>query len=510
MKTNSTTYIALGLGIAVGALGLASIQQSAPRAKADPQVYGKPISGISTEDMAALRSLDASFASLAAYVAPSVVHIRSESERGTDMLGRRMGAMGGEGSGVIFRPDGWIITNDHVVGGFEKVTVVLTDGREFVGKVTRAAESDLAVIKIDANDLAAAQFGDSSNVRPGQFAMAVGSPFGFENSVTFGHISAVGRQRSIPDSRLPERARMYPELIQTDTAINMGNSGGPLVNVDGQVIGINSAIYSGTGTNIGIGLAIPSNLARRIADTLITKGKVVRGYLGVVPENLKEFQKKEMKLDGGAILSQVPNDGPAATAGLKQGDVIIRLGTHPVKTQTDVRMAMMDQEPGSKVQVEFVRDGQRKTAEIKVGDPKDFNHQQPVLQPETRQEGDFPEFLRPDQGGQQPREGVPPVRSGRARLGVEVQSIDATLRAQFKIPAEVTGAVVVSVQPGSVAERLGWQPGTVVMRVGDREIKSAQDLTDAMRNVEWGQTKTMKFGRFADNSSMINEIPVTF
>lgn len=509
MKTNSTTYVALGLGIVVGALGLASIQETSLGAKAEPQNYGKPIAGISTEDMAALRSLDASFASLAAYVAPSVVHIRAESERGTDLMGRRMGTTGGEGSGVIFRPDGWIITNDHVVGGFEKVTVVLTDGREFIGKVTRAAESDLAVVKIDAEDLPAAQFGDSSTVRPGQFAMAVGSPFGFENSVTFGHISAVGRQSAIPDARLPERARMYPELIQTDTAINMGNSGGPLVNVDGQVIGINSAIYSGTGTNIGIGLAIPSNLARRIADTLITKGKVVRGYLGVVPENLKEYQKKEMKLDGGAILAQVPNDGPAAIAGLKQGDVIVKIGSQPIRTQTDVRMSLLDHEPGSKVRVEFIRNGATKTAEIKVGDPKDFNHQQAAPQ-RQRGEGSIPEFLMPEQGRQQPGEGVPPVRTGKARLGVEVQTLDATSRSQFKIPADVSGVVVISVVPGSVAERLGWQPGTVLMRVGDKDIKSAQDLTDAMANVEWGQTKTMKFGRFTDNSSMISEIPVTF
>src|SRR5436305_7849869 len=198
--------------------------------------------------MTMLRAHDNSFASLAQYIEPSVVHITSEGTHDSDILGRRVGEVKGVGTGVVFRKDGWIITNDHVVAGFDTVKVVLADGREFPGTVRRAPDNDIAVVKINANNLVPAQFGDSGRMRVGQFAMAVGSPFGLDETVTIGHVSAMNRSdQVIPDERAPLGYRAYSDLIQTDAPINMGNSGGPLINVDGQVIGINSAIYSGTG-----------------------------------------------------------------------------------------------------------------------------------------------------------------------------------------------------------------------------------------------------------------------
>jgi serine protease Do len=247
-----------------------------------------------------------------------------------------------------------------VVGGFDSVKVVLNDGRELDGKVIRAEDIDLAVVKVDATDLPTLPFGDSSKVRPGQFSMAVGSPFGLDNTVTFGHISALGRTNQIRDERL-NLNRDYPDLIQTDTAINMGNSGGPLVNVRGEVIGINTAIFSPSGMNNGIGFAIPSNTARLIADKLITDGKVRRGAMGLLPQTLPIYKRKELGVDGGASVQQVVNGTPAAIAGIKQGDVIVRIGNIPVKNETDVRDAMLNYAPGEKVEVEVVRDKQSKT-----------------------------------------------------------------------------------------------------------------------------------------------------
>lgn len=508
MRANTSTFWAIAFGVVVGGLGVASIQQS-PLAKAEPTAYGKPISGISAENMAALRNLDASFASLAEYIEPSVVHIRAESNRQTDVFGRRMGAVGGEGSGVIFRPDGWIVTNDHVVGGYERVTVVLNDGREYKGEVVRSAENDLAVVKIDATGLQAANFGDSALVRPGQFAMAVGSPFGLENSVTVGHVSATGRQSEIPDARAAQ-LRLYNDLIQTDAAINMGNSGGPLVNVDGQVIGINSAIYSGSGGSVGIGFAIPANLARKIAENMIANGKVVRGFLGVVPENLRPYQRKELKVDAGAIVADIPNDGPAAVAGLKKGDVIVQVGSQPVRTQSDVRIAMYDYKPGSTVRVDFVRDGQRRSVDVKVAAPKAMPAAPAPQVRETPNMDDTPFSMPrptiPQEGDEQGQ--VP--RTGKPRLGVQIETLTDALRKQFKLPAEVSGVVITAVEPGSVADRQGWTAGVVLLRVGGKTITRAQDVSEALAGVKWGDQVQIATLRMQGSTQVAEDMPVTF
>lgn len=511
----------LALGVVVGGLAVANLKSIVPSAIAGPEVpIARPITSISAENMTVLRNLDESFANLSEYVEPSVVHIRSEGKGGNDLFGRRTGATGGIGTGVIFRPDGWIITNDHVVNGFDKVTVVLADGKEYNGEVRRAEDSDIAVVKIEAKDLPAAHFGDSNKVRPGQFAMAVGSPFGLENTVTIGHISALGRMNQIADPRAEGGARFYPDLIQTDTPINQGNSGGPLVNIEGQVIGINSAIISaaGGGSN-GIGFSIPSNQARLLAETLIEKGKITRGALGLVPMNLKPYQQKELKLDGGALVEEVSNTGPAAAAGIKKGDVIVKVGTFPVKSQMDVRNSMLRYAPGSSVDVAVVRDGQNKSFKVTLSDPKKVrgNFQEEQLRGNDRDGQAMPFEDMPDipdlfKGMPRNDEGqdVPPIRQGQARLGISIEALTAENRKEFDIPASVQGVLVRSVEPGSVAEKLGIQKGHLIQQIGDKKIRSPQDLTDAMKTMKWGDKTRISFGKYSSKMQFSQSTDVVF
>jgi serine protease Do len=528
-QNNKSVLVILALGAVVGAIAMTQINHFVPPVMAQfknertgPEV--KTISSISTESMAALRDMDASFASLAEFVGPSVVQIRAErASGGRDIFGNRMGAQGGIGTGVIFRSDGWIVTNDHVVADFEKVKVILRDGREFNGTVRRAEESDIAVVKIDAKDLTAASFADSSKVRPGQFSMAVGSPFDLENTVTIGHVSALSRSRTIPDARVANGGvRFYPDLIQTDAAINQGNSGGPLFDINGQVIGINSAIASLSGGSNGIGFAIPSNLARLLAETLIEKGKITRAAIGLIPTDLKEFRRKELNLDGGAVVEQVPNDSPAAKGGIKQGDVIVRVGQMPVKSQMDLRTSMYQYAPGSAVDVEVVRGTERKTLKVTLGKPEDTRQPTPTRNengggdeqaprgdvPTDRIPQEFRDLFRRNQIEPE-TDRVPPIRQGQARLGVGVSDANAEVRRQFGIDGNRTGAVVTSVEDGSVADRLGLEPGMIIEQLGDKQIRSANDLTDAMKSLKWGDRVQIKFGKYSKGVSMSQSMDVT-
>jgi serine protease Do len=517
-------YLMLGAGVVVGAVAMATVVNTpairSARAQT-PSVQVRPIADLDGENLATLRALDKSFANLAEYIEPATVLIRSEgsSERQSDMFGRRMPEMSGSGSGVIFRPDGWIITNDHVVNGFQKVTVVLNDGREFPGKVTGAADSDIALVKIEAKDLPTVQFADSAKVRPGQFAIAVGSPFGLENSVTIGHVSAVGRATSIGDPRIGA-GRRYADLIQTDASINMGNSGGPLLNVEGQVIGINTAIYSGMGTgSVGIGFAIPSNQARLIAETLIEKGKITRGYLGILPETLKEYRKKELNIDGGAVVADIPSDGPAAIAGIKKDDVILKVGDAPVRNEQELRNSMLQYAPGQTVKVEYLRGKEQRTAEVRIGTPPAQTaperkpQQNPFVEedmPKFFKDFKFPDLGNPPQSEKDDKSDVAPLREGKAKLGIIVETVSPHLRKQFHIPTNVEGAVVMSVEPGSVAERLGLKQGDVILQLGDKTIKSQADLGQAMENIKWGDSKTLKSARYGEGSTFVQERSVRF
>jgi serine protease Do len=506
-------------GAAIGAGSMYSVFSGGSGSIALAQNQFKPQVVSLTKDagdsLAMLKAVDEGYAALAEVASPSVVLIKSESKGTPGLNGLSSMPRGGEGSGVIFRDNGYIITNDHVVGGFDKVTVVLHDGREFVGKVIRAPDSDIAVVKIEATGLHPLRFADSSKVRPGQSAIAIGAPFGLANSVTIGHVSAVNRQNRIPDP-MGGTERYYAELIQTDAAINMGNSGGPLINIDGEVIGINSSIVSPNGGGIGLGFAITSNQARLLAETLIEKGKITRAYLGLVPVDLKEFQKDQLKVTSGALVVEVPNDTPSAAAGIKANDVIVRIGSVPVTDQVDLRNAMLKYAPGTSVDVELIRDGAHKTVTVKLKEiPEELLH--PARQsngrsfnftPDDGATPDVKDFMKQFEDRIKGDSAVP--KTGKVQLGVQVQDLDANARKQFHIPANATGAVVMAVLPGSVAERLGLKPGDVLQKVGDREITNAEDVKKAMEGVQWGDMRRISSVRFGPDTSIKQERDVQF
>lgn len=521
---------ATALGVVLGGVGFASIKSVFPAANAQtpnvtaPSMNVRTVAATSSVNMGALKDLDQSFSALAEFVSPTVVQIRSKGNAGNDIFGRSMGEVGGVGTGVVFRSDGWIVTNDHVVGGFNEVTVVLPDGREFKGEVRRASDSDIAVVKINASNLTAASFADSDKVKPGQFTMAVGSPFDLDKTVTFGHVSAEHRVRQIADERLPKGFRLYPDLLQTDAAINQGNSGGPLFNIDGEVIGINSAIASTTGGSNGIGFAIPANLARMLAETLIEKGKVVRGALGLVPEDIKPYKLKEMKLDGGAVVTYIDNDTPAARAGIKKDDVLLRIGTTNIRNQMDVRMSMYKYPPGTSVPVEVLRDGQHKTFNVVSIDPEKLDKQVGQQQPQQRQDNggnqednnfQFPKslddfFNRQRQQQQQDEDTVPPVRQGQATLGVKVVDAEASSRKTYSIPATVSGAIVTAVDEGSVADKTGLDEGCIITKIDGKSIANSKDLQTAIRAHKWGDKVHIEFSKFDNGMTMSQSRDVIF
>ena len=525
-NTPKSVYVTLGTGFALGAtLMVVGISGKAgfDRAFGDthlPAFQTRTISAPSRESVAEVKNLDSFYTNLASFVSPAVVDIQSTSGRQLSESGERVPMSGGEGSGFILRPDGYIVTNDHVVGGFDNVKVILKDGREFPGKVIRSHETDLAVVKIEAKDLPTLAFGDSDKLKPGQMAMAVGSPFSFQQSVTFGHISALGRERT----RIEDR--QYPDMIQTDTAINMGNSGGPLCNIDGQVIGLNTAIYSPSGTSAGIGLAIPSNEVRLIVDKLIETGKVVRSQIGIGPENLTDYQKLQKHLSGGAVVMDAPESGPAGMAGIKKDDIVVRVGHTPITSQMDLRNSMLEYTPGSTVEVEVIRNGARKTFQVKLQEHKEVIAQEPRMSPEGQgqQQFRFPrgfdgpeEFFKdlpgmrggPGMGERQPRV-APTSPDGKPKLGVGIANLTDRIRQQFSIPADVKGAVVGEVDPGSVADSLGIQAGDVIESLGGKQVNTANDVSSTMASVKHGDSLKIQYSRFGQGSRSTFQTDVIF
>ena len=271
----------------------------------------------------------------------------------------------GEGSGVIIRSDGYILTNDHVVSGADEVEVTFADGSKANGTVLRAPNVDIALVKVERRNLPTAVLGDSSTVKPGQIVFAFGSPFGLEKTVTMGIVSAIGRREVIRGADMP---RFYPDLIQTDAAINGGNSGGPLVNTRGEVIGINTAIVSGfTGGNVGVGFAIPINRAKAVVRQLIEKGSYVRGYLGVGLEDLTPDMKEELKVERGALVTEVERGSPADKAGIQAGDVIVEMDGKPIENQVALRDMIAEKGPNAEARFKIVRGGRTLTVSATLG-----------------------------------------------------------------------------------------------------------------------------------------------
>ena len=359
--------------------------------------------------------------------------------------------------------DGYILTNDHVVMGADKVTVELADGREFVGQVKRDFNSDLALVKINATGLPAAELADTDRVKVGQWAIAFGAPFGAElrNSMTVGVISALHRSQSIGQGA--ER-RYYSSLMQTDASINPGNSGGPLVDLYGRVVGINVAIESPSGGNVGIGFAIPANTARYIMDQLMTKGSVTRGYLGLAPRALSYSELKTYGVKNGALVEQVKDGTPAAKAGFQVEDVIVRFNGKDVEGEPELRDMIARTAPGTSIPVVVNRSGKEQTLNVTLGVPKD----QQVA-----------EKLDADKA------------TDKSKLGLKVGNVtDPDLSDQFTKTEVKSGAVVVEVVPGSPASEAGLEQGDVILRLDGKAIANADQLKSVAKDLPGGATVT--------------------
>ncbi len=430
-----------------------------------------------------LRQTGKAFASVSRKVSPAVVFIQVESKVsspamssfsspfGDDFLKRffgdqfpnipqapRSGEPQGEqraiaqGSGFVFSEKSrlfssktYILTNNHVVENADKIRVQFQDGREFDAKVTgRDPKSDVAVIEVKAEGVPELSFADSSKLEVGEWVIAIGNPFGLSHTLTVGVVSAKGRTSvGIND---------YEDFIQTDAAINPGNSGGPLVNLDGEVVGMNTAILSRSGGSMGVGFAIPSNLIKVIANQLIEKGEVTRGYLGVViqqltPELAASF---DIKSGSGILVAQVSDDSPAAKAGLKQGDVIVAYQDEAVNDVGRFRNRVALTAPDSKAKLTILRHGKRQTLTVTIG----------KLSKEKLAA----------QGASQSTD----------EIGLTVQTLTPQLAKQFDVKAG-EGVVVTQVQSGSIAALAGITPGTVIVQVNHKTVSSAGEFKRAVK-----------------------------
>ncbi len=351
----------------------------------------------------------------------------------------------GIGSGVIVTKDGYIITNNHVVDGADEVNVSLNDGREMKAKVIgKDPKSDVAVIKVDAKDLPAIQIADSDKLEVGDVVLAVGNPFGIGQTVTMGMVSAMGRDaRGLVDLD-------YQDFIQTDAAINPGNSGGALVDAQGRLVGINTAILSRSGGNQGIGFAIPTNLARDVMGELVSDGKVTRGYLGVLIQDVTPGLAKEFKLEDrkGALVGEVTPKGPAAKAGVASGDVVVEVNGKEISDSRHLKLEVARIKPGETATLKVLREGDAKTIKVKVGE---LPGQQELAKGDASKE---------DEG---------------TLNGVTVSDLEPRMRQQFNIPAKVTGALVAQVEPDSAAAEAGLQAGDVILEINHEAVSGAAE-----------------------------------
>ena len=356
----------------------------------------------------------------------------------------------GAGSGFIVSPDGYILTNTHVVANSDEVTVRLTDRREFPAKVIGADErTDVAVIKINATNLPIVRLGDPTKIKPGQWVLAIGSPFGFENSATAGIISATSR--SLPSDN-------YVPFIQTDVAVNPGNSGGPLFNMSGEVIGINSQIFSRTGGYMGVSFAIPIDVARNVEDQLVKTGHVVRGRIGVTIQDVNAQLAESFGLDRprGALVSSVEKDGPASKAGLIPGDVILGVNGHSIERYGELSGSIAAMKPGADASLQVWRGGKQQLVSVKIAELKEQAQTANAVPGSAK-----PNARQTDQATQ---------------LGLTVRALDPSEKEQV----QTTGTLVVEDVAGPAAAA-GVQPGDIILGINGKRVKTAKELQDAAK-----------------------------
>jgi serine protease Do len=365
----------------------------------------------------------------------------------------------GVGSGAIVSADGTILTNNHVIEGADKVKVELTDKRSFDAKVVGADKlSDLAVLKIEANDLPFIALGDSDKVRIGDVVLAIGNPLDIGQTVTAGIISAKGRRTGLSDGS-------FADFLQTDAPINQGNSGGPLINVSGELIGINSQILSSQGSgggNIGIGFSIPSNMARNVMDQLIKDGKVHRGQLGVIVQNLNEDLAEGLGIKSieGVVVSDVKSGSPADKAGVKQSDVITMLNGEKIDDSNVLRNKIAATAPGSDVTLKIIRDG--KEQDIKAT----------LAEASTDQAAG-------EEKSENPKDGD---TSSGGKLGVTVEPLDAATAKQLGLPGDTRGLAVAEVDPNGPAAEAGIREGDVILSVNRTPVTTAEQMQQALKS----------------------------
>ena len=355
----------------------------------------------------------------------------------------------GQGSGFIISPDGYILTNNHVVDNADKITVILSDEREFTASLIGAdPQSDVALIKIDdGSDLPTLPLGDSDTLEVGEWVIAIGNPFGLSQTVTAGVVSAKGRS-SVGINE-------YENFIQTDAAINPGNSGGPLVNIKGEVVGINSALYSRTGGYMGIGFAIPINMVKSIQDQLKESGKVTRGWLGVGIQDVTKELALSFGLDKaeGILVSMVQDGSPAEKAKIQQGDVIISLNGTKLSDTADLRHKVAALLPGSTATLDIIRDGKERSIEVKIGE-----------RAMDKEPGDM------TPGGDD---------TGLTQFGLTFQELTAEIAQRFGYK-DKKGIIIATVEPGSPAAEAGLRPGQLVQEVNREVVKNLDDLEGAL------------------------------
>lgn len=442
-------------------------------------VSNAPVWSAENGGIANLRQTGKAFSSVARKVSPSVVFVKVESVQknapitpfsspfSDDFFKRFFGEsfpgfpepqtpqnerkVLGQGSGFVFSnkkgllsDTSYILTNNHVVKGADKIRVTFQDGHEFEAKIAGAdPKSDIAILEIKDDSHPALPMGDSSNLEVGEWVVAVGNPFGLSHTLTVGVVSAKGRSGlGIND---------YEDFIQTDAAINPGNSGGPLLNLDGEVVGINTAIFSRSGGYMGVGFAIPISLAKNIAHQLIDSGEVIRGYLGIVIQNMTPELAESFDIDKGKgiLIAQVSEDSPADKAGLKVGDLIIRFQGKEVTEVSDFRNKVALTKPGSKATMTIIRSGKRKIINVKIGNLEDSQ----IVAKASTQKTD--------------------------ELGLTVQTITPDLAQQFDAkPGE--GVVVTEVKQGSVAALAGIRSGTVILKVNRVAVNSGKAFKQAV------------------------------